>query len=274
MVHAKEIYQLGGILMQKKLWKLSILALALVMLLAACGGKNESKKSGEDKKLKDTYTVGADNSFVPFDFQEKGKLTGFDIDLINAIAKDAGFKVKYETSNFDGIIPGLQTKSFDMAVAGIGITDERKKAVDFSDPYYESGLAIGVKKDVNDIKDLKDLEGKKIATRLGSTSAHFIKSNIKGAEAKEFEQLDQAYLAVENGSVDAVLYDMPNVAYYIKTKGESLKIVGDKYKAENYGIAFAKGNPELVKAVNKSLKHLQDNGEYDKISEKWFGKKK
>lgn len=257
--------------MQKKYWKVSILAVALVMLLAACGGKEEGKKS-DQPKLKETYVVGADNSFVPFDFQENGKLTGFDIDLIKAIAEDVGFKIKFETSNFDGIIPGLQTKSFDMAVAGIGITDDRKNAVDFSDPYYESGQAIGVRKDVNDIKDLKDLEGKKIATRLGSTSAHFIKDNIKGAQAKEYEQLDQAYLAVENGSADAILYDQPNIAYYIKTKGKSLKIVGDKYQAESYGIAFAKGNEDLIKAVNKSLKKLKENGKYDEIYEKWFGK--
>lgn len=252
--------------------KTAMVSLILIMMLAACGkdGDDDSKKA-DKSKLKDTYIVATDSSFVPFEFKKDGKLTGFDIEIVEAIAKDAGFKVKFETSNFDGIIPGLQTGTFDFAVAGIGITDDRKKVIDYSDPYYESGLGIGVKESNDEIKELKDLEGKKIATRLGSTSSQFIKDELKGAKPKEYEQLDQAYLAVENGSVDAILYDWPNVAYYIKTKGDSLKMVGDKYEAENYGIAFAKGQEDLVKAVNESLKELKDNGKYEEIFEKWFG---
>ncbi|WLV24095.1 transporter substrate-binding domain-containing protein [Aciduricibacillus chroicocephali] len=259
----------------KKGWGFLVIAASLILLLAACGGGNEESKSKGDKKkaLKDTYTVGTDNSFVPFEFQKDGKLTGFDVDLMKAIAEEAGFNVNFKTTNFDGIIPGLQTKSFDMAIAGIGITEERKKAIDYSDPYYESGLGIGVKQDNKDIKDIDDLKGKKIATRLGSTSADYIKKHLDGATPKEYEQLDQAYLAVENGSVDAILYDWPNVAYYIKTKGESLKMVGDKYQAEKYGIAVAKGQEELVDAVNDALKKLKENGKYDEINEKYFGKK-
>lgn len=259
----------------RKKWGLLLFSMMLVALLAACGGgdddKDSDKKSGDKKDLKDTYTVGTDNSFVPFEFQENGELTGFDVDLMKAIADEAGFKVNFKTTNFDGIIPGLQTKSFDMAIAGIGITEERKKAIDYSDPYYESGLGIGVKKDNKDIKDIEDLKGKKIATRLGSTSADYIKKNLDGATPKEYEQLDQAYLAVENGSVDAILYDWPNVAYYIKTKGDSLKMVGDKYQAEKYGIAISKGQEELVDAVNDALKTLKDNGKYDEINDKYFG---
>jgi glutamine transport system substrate-binding protein len=242
-----------------------IIVFAFVFLLAACGG-------GDDGDLKDTYTVATDTSFVPFEFKEDGEYVGFDIDLINAIAEEVGFDIDLETTNFDGIIPGLQTGSFDLALAGIGITEERKKSIDYSDPYYESGLRIGVSVDNDDINGMEDLEGKTIATRLGSTSSAYIKENIDDAEANEYEQLDQAYLAVENGSADAVLYDAPNVAYYIQTKGEdSLKMVGDLYEAENYGIAFAKGQEPLVKAVNEALETIRDNGTYDDIYEKWFG---
>jgi len=258
----------------KKRFGLFTLAVLVIAMLAACGSDNsgDSKgKSDEKKGLKDTYTVGTDNSFVPFEFQKDGKLTGFDVDLMKAIAEEAGFKVNFKTTNFDGIIPGLQTKSFDMAIAGIGITEERKKAIDYSEPYYESGLGIGVKKSNDDIKEIEDLKDKKIATRLGSTSADYIKKNLDGASPKEYEQLDQAYLAVENGSVDAILYDWPNVAYYIKTKGDSLKMVGDKYQAEKYGIAISKGQDDLVKAVNDALKKLKDNGKYDEIDDKYFG---
>ncbi|MEW9674770.1 transporter substrate-binding domain-containing protein [Lentibacillus sp. L22] len=253
-----------------KKWIGMILMISLIVIgLAACG----SKSSGEGE-LKDEYTVATDTSFVPFEFKEDGEYVGFDIDLINAIADEVGFKINLETTNFDGIIPGLQTGKFDIALAGIGITDERAKKIDYSDPYYESGLRIGVAADNDEIKEMDDLEGKTIATRLGSTSSAYIDETIDGATANQYEQLDQAYLAVENGSADAILYDAPNVQYYINTKGDgSLKVVGDLYEAENYGIAFAKGQDDLVKAVNEALSTLKENGTYDEIYEKWFGEK-
>ncbi|WP_249870491.1 transporter substrate-binding domain-containing protein [Oceanobacillus saliphilus] len=252
-------------------WKLqfSLLSLVLLLFLAACGSNDEASGSGE---LEDTYTVVSDTSFVPFEFMEDGEYVGFDIDLIHAIADEAGFAVDLETTNFDGIIPGLQTGQFDIAIAGISITEDRKQQIDYSDPYYESGLAIGVRVDNEDINGIEDLEGKTIATRLGSTSSAYIEDNIEGAEANQYEQLDQAYLAVENGSADAILYDAPNVNYYIQTQGEdSLKVVGDLYQAEDYGIAITKGKETLVEAINEALAELHDNGTYDEIYAKWFG---
>lgn len=249
-----------------KKWGITILLIVTMVGLAACGDDSD--------EIKDSYTVATDTSFVPFEFKEDGEYTGFDIDLIYAIADEVGFEIDLETTNFDGIIPGLQTGSFDIALAGIGITDERKKKIDYSDPYYESGLRIGVAIDNDEIDGIEDLEGKTVATRLGSTSSAYIKDNIDDAEANEYEQLDQAYLAVENGSADAILYDAPNVAYYIQTKGEdSLQLVGDLYEAENYGIAFAKDQDALVDAVNEALETLKENGKYDEIYEEWFGEK-
>ncbi|MFC2946982.1 transporter substrate-binding domain-containing protein [Virgibacillus sediminis] len=259
--------------MRERKWYAAILMLGLVLLLAACGsGEDASGEAEATAELEDSYTVVTDNSFVPFEFMKDGEHVGFDIDLINAIADEAGFEIEMETTNFDGIIPGLQTGQFDIAIAGIGITEERKKSIDYSDPYFESGLAIGVAADNEDIKGMEDLEGKTIATRMGSTSSAYIKENIEGAEANEYEQLDQAYMAVENGSADAILYDDPNVRYYIQTSGEgSLKVVGDLYKAEEYGIAVTKGKEELVEAINTALAELRENGTYDEIYEKWFG---
>lgn len=252
----------------KKLTGVLFVSVFLASILAACGGDD----AGEGE-LQDSYVVVSDTSFVPFEFvDDDGNYVGFDIDLINAVADEVGFEIEMETTNFDGIIPGLQTGSFDIAIAGISIREDRMEQVDFSDPYYESGLRIGVQIDNDDINGIEDLEGKTIATRLGSTSADYIDQNIEGAEANQYEQLDQAYLAVENGSVDAILYDAPNVAYYIQTQGEdSLKLVGDLYQAENYGIAFSKGQEELVEAVNEALATLRENGTYDEIYEEWFG---
>jgi glutamine transport system substrate-binding protein len=285
--------------MKKSIRKLGLLAIlfALLAFLAACGGGDddsaadngasdddavESGDNGDTSEngdteydLNDTYTVVSDNSFVPFEFMEDGELVGFDIELITALAEEVGFEFEggeIQTTNFDGIIPGLQTGQFEIAIAGIGITEDRAEIIDYTDPYYESGLRIGVHIDNEDINGLEDLEGKSVATRLGSTSSQFLKENLEDAEINEYEQLDQAYLAVENGSDDAILYDTPNVEYYISTSGEGvMKTVGDNYQAENYGIAITKGNEDLVAAMNEALQTLRDNGTYDEIHEKWFG---
>ncbi|WP_337969967.1 glutamine ABC transporter substrate-binding protein [Virgibacillus salexigens] len=260
--------------MNKHKWKLLSILILIGLVLAGCGSSEGDAENGNSEgELKDTYTVASDTSFVPFEFKEDGEYVGFDIDLIHAIADEAGFEIELETTNFDGIIPGLQTGSFDIAIAGISITEERKQKIDYSEPYYESGLAIGVRSDNDSVKGIEDLEGKTIATRLGSTSASYIDENIENAEASQFEQLDQAYLAVENGSADAILYDAPNVNYYIQTNGDNLKVVGDLYQAEDYGIAISKGQEELVTAINDALATLKENGKYDEIYEKWFGKK-
>lgn len=256
-----------------------MLALTAILFLAACGGGDDtSAEDGAsdddgDYDLNDSYTVVSDNSFVPFEFMEDGELVGFDIELITAIAEEAGFEIdgEIETTNFDGIIPGLQTGQFEIAVAGISITEDRKGTVDFSDPYYESGITIAVPEDNDDINSLEDLEGKTIATRLGSTSAQFLEENLEDKKVDTYEQLDQVYMAVENGSADAAVYDLPNVEYYISTTGDGLKTVGDTYQAEDYGIAILKGNEDLVAAVNDALATLQENGTYDEIYDKWFG---
>ncbi|HCG55055.1 transporter substrate-binding domain-containing protein [Brevibacterium sp.] len=244
--------------------------------LAGCsgGGDDGGEGGGDGGGLEDSYTVATDTSFVPFEFQEEegGDYVGFDIDIINEIADRVGFEIELETTNFDGIIPGMQTGTFDIAIAGMTITEERREAVDFTSPYYKSGLRIGVPADDDTITSIDDLEGKTIATRLGSTSANYIEENIEGATPNTYEQLDQAYLAVEGDGADAVLYDAPNVEYYILTAGEGkLKTVGELIEAQDYGIAVGKGNEELVTAMNESLAEMIDDGTYTEIFKEWFG---
>lgn len=251
-------------------------AIALSAGFVGCSGGDTSggDASGGDAagELKDTYTVATDSSFVPFEFEEDGEHVGFDMDIINGIAEEAGFDVKLEVTNFDGIIPGLQTGSFDIAIAGITITDERKAAVDFTSPYYKSGTRIGVPVDNTDITSMEDLDGKTVASRLGSAPLDYLAENVPGAKALPFEQLDQMYLAVEGGSADALLYDAPNVEYYISTTGDGkLKAVGDLYEAQEYGIAVSKDNEALVDAMNQALANMIDDGRYAETYEKWFG---
>ncbi|WP_206427530.1 transporter substrate-binding domain-containing protein [Leucobacter chromiireducens] len=250
----------------------ALLAALLAVSVVGCAPAADGGDAAEDTALEDTYTVVTDNSFVPFAFDEGGEHVGFDVDLITAIAEEVGFEIALETTNFDGIIPGLQTGAFDLAIAGITITEERKQTVDFSDPYYRSGILVGVPVDNSTISSVEDLADLTVASRLGSAPLDYLAEHVPTAKPLPFEQLDQAYLAVEGGSADAVLYDAPNVEYYISTTGAGkLKVVGDLLEAQDYGIAASKGNEALLDAVNAALASLIADGRYTDIHERWFG---
>ena len=258
----------------KRLSSTAAVAATIVLAagLAGCGGSDGDEGAEGGGGLQDSYTVASDTSFVPFEFEEDGEYVGFDIDIINEIADRVGFDIELETTNFDGIIPGLQTGTFDISIAGITITDERAEVVDFTSPYYKSGLRIGVPVDNTTIHSVDDLAGLTIATRLGSTSADYIDNNLEGATPNTYEQLDQAYLSVEGGGSDAVLYDAPNVEYYIQTAGQdTLMTVGELLEAQDYGIAVSRGNEELVSAMNTALAEMIEDGTYAEIATEWFG---
>jgi glutamine transport system substrate-binding protein len=169
------------------------------------------------------------------------------------------------------LIPALNSGNIDMVAAGMSITDERKKAVTFSDPYYTSGLTIVVTKDNNEIKSLKDLEGKKIAVQIGTTGADKA-AKVPGAKVTSFNTNAEVFLELENKGVDAVIIDKPVAAYYMTKEGKDKdKMVGETMDAESYGFAFKKDS-KLAADVNKALAELKKDGEYDKIYTKWFGK--
>jgi glutamine transport system substrate-binding protein len=263
----------------KKLYLL-ITSIVLVLVLAACGSSDDdaSGDGGSDSggDSGETYTVATDNNFVPFEFlnEDTGKMEGFDMDLIRAIADEAGFQVDIESMKFDGVVTGMQSERYDIGIAGMTITEEREKTIDFSDPYYDAGLMLAVQADNEDIKSEDDLAGKKVATRSGTTSETYLKDNHPDAEVVTFPGIVEAYMDLQSGRVDAVMYDVPNVQYYVNNdaKGE-LKTVGDILQGEQYGIAFPKGS-ELVGDVNEALQTLIDNGTYDDIYEEWFGERK
>lgn len=256
--------------MNKKLTALFLVSLFLLTALAAgCGGQ---QAKNEPKVLK----VGTDAGFAPFEFQdEKSKeYVGFDMDLIKAVGKQMGYEVKINSMGFDGLIPAIEAGNIDVIIAGMTITEARSKKVNFSKPYYKSGLSVLVKKDNETIKGFKDLEGKKIGVQIGTTGANEAKK-IKNAVIREFNNAPEAFMELKAGGVDAVVNDLPVNEYYLTQGGgaQFAKIVGDIVNAEDYGIATAKKNTELKEKINKALDELKKNGEYDKIYMKWFGKK-
>lgn len=214
--------------------------------------------------------VATDTAFVPFEFKQGDKYTGFDIELWDAIAKDIGVTYQLQPMDFSGIIPGLQSKQVDVGIAGITITDQRKQVVDFSDGYYDSGFMLMVP--VNSaIKGPGDLGGKTIAVKTGTAAVDYAKANFKNTTLQMFPNADDAYLEVITGRADAALHDTPNVLYYIKTNGQGrVKAVGPQMQAQQYGIAFAKGS-DLVGKVNAAIAKFKANGTYSALYVKWFG---
>lgn len=254
----------------KSSWLTTGLA-AVALCATATVGASTIAASAADKG---PLTVVTDPSFVPFEMRDNdsGKMVGFDMDILHAIAKRAGFTYNLKTMNFDGIIPALQAGQADMSLAGITITKPRSKIVDFSKPYYDSGLRILVRKGNDKVHSLKDLEGKTIGTKLGTTSVDYLKKHM-GDKVKVTPYPDGSsmYLALMSRNVDAVFFDKPNVEYFAKTKGQGkVKTVGKLYEGQAYGIAIKKGSPWLAK-VNKALTGMKSDGSYAKIYKKWFG---
>lgn len=257
-----------------KKWTLIALLLAVLIVLAACGDSEEESGGGESGGGEgESYRVGIDTTYPPFEFEEDGEYTGIDIDLIKAIAENQGFEIDFNPMDFGGIIPALQADQLDVAIAGMSITDERKEIVDFSDPYFDAGLSLVVAEDNSDITSLEDLEGKTVAVKSGTTGAQFARDNEAeyGYEISQFEDSPSMFQEVSNGNADVLLEDYPVIAYAIAESELALKTVGERLTGDQYGIAVLKGeNAELLEKINAGLQELRDSGEYDEILNKYI----
>ncbi|WP_138418206.1 transporter substrate-binding domain-containing protein [Aquibacillus sediminis] len=252
--------------MKKKLFFL-LIAIISIGLLVACGS-DESSGEGDGEE---TYSVATDSNFQPFEYKnpDTGEMEGFDIELIEAIADESGFNVEFETMEFDGLLASMRTEKNDIGIAGISITEDRKEFIDFSDKYYDSGLILAVPED-SDIESIDEVDGLTVGTRQGSTSNDYLKNNTD-AEVEAYPEIVTAYMDLERGRLDAVLYDLPNVQYYIKENApDELKTVGDVLEGQPYGIALPKGS-DLVDPVNEGLEAIKENGTYAEIYKNWFG---
>lgn len=207
---------------------------------------------------RDTLRVGTEPTFAPFEFLDTKtqEFSGFDIDLIKAVADKAGYDIKVMNMGFDALIPALSAGTIDVIASGISITEERQKKVDFTSPYYQSGLSYLVRKaDAEKIKTFADLKGKTLAVQIGTTGAAFMDLNVKNA--------------------DAVVLDRPVLAYFLKTKprvAKNLQLSTEIADAEHFGFAVKKGNAELLQKLNAALEELKKSGEFAKIEDKWFAK--
>lgn len=213
--------------------------------------------------------VVTDSTFPPFEFSKEGKRTGFDIELMETLAKTMGKKVEWTDIDFKGLIPGLISKRFDVAASAIYITEDRRKVVDFTDPYYPGGLVMVVKSDNTSIHKPADLNGKKVAVQVGTKSVNYLKEYFPQIERVEVEKNQEMFNLVEIGRADAAVTGKPAALQYAKAR-PGVKVIDKPVSVELYGFAVRKDLPELTQALNAALKKSKLDGSYDKLVKKWL----
>lgn len=261
-----------------------IVAMLFVILAsAACGGggggggggtaAGGGETTGGGSASGESYTIASDIAYRPFEFEQDGQPVGFDIDLLNEIADRAGFQVEYQNVTFDGIIPGLGSNLYDGAISAMTITPDRQQQVDFSEPYFDADQSLLVPAD-SDIQSVDDLGEATVGVQIGTTGAdeanqYQQEGNV--AEVRTFDTIEDAFTALENGQVDAIINDLPVSQDRANQSDGAVEIVETIPTGEQYGIAFPKDS-ELVQPVNEALQGMKEDGTYAEIYQEWIGR--
>jgi len=253
-------------------------AVAAVMLFSACGDEEEGQPAGGESSV-DLVNDGALTTcthlpYEPFQFEQSGKIVGFDVDLVDLVAKELGVTQEIVDTPFEGIQSGedLNARKCDIAAAAMTITDERAEKIAFSDPYFDANQALLVQKG-SGIKSLADLKGKTLGVQSGTTGKMYAEENAAGVELKDYEDLALELSSVKSGQIPAAVNDIPVLLDYVK-KNPDLEVATQFETGEQYGFGMKKGtSDDLVKVVNEVLATAKSDGTYDSLYEKWFGAK-
>jgi len=216
--------------------------------------------------------VATDATWPPMEMVDANKqIVGYDIDFLNAVAKEAGVTVEFKNTAWDGIFAGLDSGQYDAIISSVTITDERKAKYDFTDAYTSIGQILVVPKTDKTSKTLADLKGKKVGSQIGTTATMEIKK-IDGVESKTYDEIGLAFEDMAAGRISGVVCDEPVAAHFALQKKEykeNFKIVGKSFTKEGYGIVVKKGNKELVDLLNKGIKSVKAKKLDAKIHSKW-----
>lgn len=252
----------------KKLKKIAatigLLALA-TLSLTACG----------KKKSADKWVVGTNAEFPPFEYVSTSqgvidKFAGIDIEIIKKIAEENGKTVEINNMEFDSLTVALANGQINIAIAGMTITEERKQAVDFSDPYYVAKQVMIVREDTTDVKKATDMAGKKIAVVMGYTGQTEVENLGYKENMVTFKKGTEAIQELLNKKCDVVVIDSATASKYVKDN-PGLVIVedDDTFTSESYGIAVKKGDTETLNMINAAIKKMKEDGTIDEISAKY-----
>lgn len=217
----------------------------------------------------DVLQVATDATFPPMEFTENGARTGFDVDIMNALAKVMGKRVQWTDIDFKGLIPGLIAHRFDVAISGIYITPERAQVVAFTDSYFAGGL-VALVKSTSPINTVEQLNGKKVSVQVGTKSVNFLRDNYPQINRIEVEKNQEMFDLVGIGRADAAVTGKPAAYQLVRTRG-GFRVLDKQLTTEAYGIAVRKDEPQLKTDLNAALQKIKADGTYAAIVHKWFG---
>ena len=240
----------------KKLVSLLLVGVC-ALSLAACGGKED-----------DTLTMATNAEFPPYEYYENDEIVGIDVEIATAIAEELGMKLEVEDIAFDSVIPAVSSGKADIGVAGMTVDPDRLESVNFSDTYADASQVIIVKED-SAIAGPADLEGKSIGVQLGTTGDTYSSENVKDAKVEQYSKGFEAVQALTQGKIDAVVIDSHTAKEFVK-EAEGLKILDEPLTEEEYAIAIAKDNKELMEKINDALAKLEESGKLNEIMLKYI----
>lgn len=249
-----------------------VIALLSLFVLAAAGcGSNDAGNGSSDTqrltKEAGNLVVGADIPYVPFAFGNPPLYDGMDMDLVHEIGRRLGMSVVIQKTPFDTIFRDVAQGRFDMVAASAVITDERKKVVEFSLPYFNSDQSIMVRKG-SGISGEADLAGKRIGAVLGGAGEKWAKANVRSATVRTYDIVDDGFKALAAGQLDALVNDFPS-SKFAERSYDTLEVVASIPTGEHYGLVFKIGSP-LRQKVDNILLEMGKDGTFEKIYQKWF----
>ncbi|MGN7454241.1 transporter substrate-binding domain-containing protein [Paenibacillus pasadenensis] len=284
-------------MMNKWTKKLGLIALiSTTALLAACGGANGNAPAASpapsaspgaeqpaaeggqlaDIKKAGVLKVGLMGTYAPYNFLNDNKeIDGFDADIAKEIAKRLGVQAEFAPQEFSGLIPSLQAKKIDVIISQVTITDERKKAIDFSQPYITNQVKVIVQEKNDAITKLADFKGHKIGVGLGTNDETYLRTTVLPEvgdfEIKTYDDVITTLQDLNAGRIDATINNLYALKPVVEKNGFQIKAVGEPIKSDRAGVALRKDNPDLLAAIDEALTGIKEDGTYKTIFVKWFG---
>lgn len=244
--------------MKHRLWYLLIGPMLISLVLSGCAPK-------------DKVVIATDATWPPFESinEQTKEIEGFDIDLMTAIAEEAGLEIEFMNVAWDPLLAGMAQGQYDVAISAMTITEERAKQFFFSDPYFEAGQIVTVRTDNTNITNKNTLPGKVVGAQIGTTGSFEIEKII-GADLKTYDDIGLAFQDLMNGQIDAVVADNPLALGYVNKYPDKLKTAGEVFTEESYGIAISKDREDLLEKINAGLQAVKEKGLIEELAKKWL----
>jgi polar amino acid transport system substrate-binding protein len=256
--------------MKHLLWLFVFLSVSTLLLSACTTSGSPQTPAGTNATTVKKILVATDGTFPPFEIYNANKkeLSGFDIDLMNAIAVKAGLNIEFVNTDYNQVLAGVAQCKYDLGISAISMSDESQRYMRFSEPYLTTGQVVVVKKGNLNIADQSQLAGMSVGASTGSLAAEEF-SKSPQVRLKKYDSLSLAFQDLITGFIDAVVADAPHAQMYVNVKANNLKIVGDQFEPENYGIVICNRKADLVDKINAGLSALKSDGTLDRLVKKW-----